>query len=562
MHKKTKHESSLQDRSWVQPLFHSASPLPGSVPESEKSEPEKTHRKIGGMGALWAQHLFDGKPSPNKAATERVQILRNGVAVHEAALADLKPETVIGRHPNADIQLEAQRLAMFHACLWKLDDEYYIESLDAENGTLLNRKKLKLKHPVQLRHGAVVDLPGYQLVFSLPQWPAVEDTEAGVEDIREIPAFFYTSSVAPPPPCPLLSHLVEARESLCVWTEGVTTLKVADIIEETQDVKTFRFAGEEPLLFSYKPGQFVTFLLDIEGLGVMRSYSMSSSPSRPHTLELTIKRVPGGLVSNWFCDRVKLGDVLKIKGPSGKFTCFEYPAKKLLFIAAGSGVTPIMSMCRWIVDTAADVDVKLLASFRSPPDIIFRKELEWMSARHSRFQVALTMTSGWRGTDYWTGLTGRVNRQMITLLAPDYQDRHIFMCGPEPFMHDVKEILRELDFNMSNLHSESFSTSRIAQGITQNAESLKLSEPQHQVTFTKSGITVATDEHITLLDLAEAHGIEIEYSCRAGSCGECEVKCRGEIEMGKDCEIDPQQRAAGFIYTCASVAKSDLELDA
>lgn len=537
----------------------SLKPLPENQADAQERGP-----KIGDSGALWAQRLFEGKPT-GSAAAETMQIFKGGIAIHEVALAELKPETVIGRHPNADIQLEAQRLAMFHACLWRLDDEYYIESLDTAHGTLLNRRKLKPKYPVQLRDGAEVDLPGYRLVFSLPNWPPVEDAGAGIEEgdeIPEAPAFFYSPATTPPPaPCPLLSHLVAARENLCVWTEGIMTLKVADIIEETHDVKTFRFSGEDPLLFSYKPGQFVTFLLNIDGREVQRSYSMSSSPSRPHTLELTIKRVPGGLVSNWFCDRVRLGDVLQIKGPSGRFTCFEYPTNKLLFIAAGSGVTPIMSMCRWIVDTAADVDVKMLASFRSPPDIIFRKELEWMSARHSAFQVALTMTAGWRGTECWTGFTGRVSRQMITLLAPDYLDRHIFMCGPEPFMDGVKEILRELDFDFSNLHTESYGSSRVAQGVASASPSLPLSGPLHKVTFARSGLTVDADEHTTLLDLAEAHGIEIDYSCRSGSCGECEVKCRGQIEMISECELDPAQRAAGFIYTCCSVAKSDLELD-
>ncbi len=556
---------SQRIHSWAEGLFAKPEPSFKRAPENQPEEPHRAHR-IGDSGALWAQRLFEGKATTGRPAAEKMQILKDGVAVHEVALAELKPETVIGRHPDADIQLEAQRLAMFHACLWKLDDEYYIENLDAAHGTLLNRQKLKPKYPVQLHDGAVVDLPGYRLLFTLPNWPAGEDADTGVEEVAEIPeipAFFYTpAATPPPPPCPLLSHLVEARENLCVWTEGIMTLKVADIIEETHDVKTFRFSGEDPLLFSYKPGQFVTFLLNIDGKEVQRSYSMSSSPSRPHTLELTIKRVPGGLVSNWFCDRVRLGDLLTVRGPSGRFTCFEYPTNKLLFIAAGSGLTPIMSMCRWIVDTAADVDVKLLASFRSPPDIIFRKELEWMSARHSAFQVALTMTAGWRGTECWTGFTGRVSRQMITLLAPDYQDRHIFMCGPEHFMDGVKEILRELDFDLSNLHTESFGTGRVAQGIKRDVESLHLSGPLHKVTFTKSGLTVDTDEHITLLELAEAHGIEIDYSCRSGSCGECEVKCRGQVEPSQECEIDEQQRLAGFIYACSCVAKSDLELDA
>ncbi|WP_419626724.1 2Fe-2S iron-sulfur cluster-binding protein, partial [Thiolapillus sp.] len=84
---------------------------------------------------------------------------------------------------------------------------------------------------------------------------------------------------------------------------------------------------------------------------------------------------------------------------------------------------------------------------------------------------------------------------------------------------------------------------------------------QHRVKFTRSGISVATDEHITLLELAEAHGIEVDYSCRAGSCGECEVKCRGEVAVGEECEIDARTRAEGFVYACCSTAKSDLEID-
>jgi ferredoxin len=122
--------------------------------------------------------------------------------------------------------------------------------------------------------------------------------------------------------------------------------------------------------------------------------------------------------------------------------------------------------------------------------------------------------------------------------------------------------LRELDFDLSKLHSESFGTGRVAQGTKKETPSLALSGPLHQVRFTKSGLTVDADEHIRLLDLAEAHGIEIDYGCRSGSCGECEVKCRGQVEMTPECEIDAQQRAAGFIYACTCVAKSDIELDA
>ena len=274
--------------------------------------------------------------------------------------------------------------------------------------------------------------------------------------------------------CPLMSHLIDKHDKIAVWSKGTTILQVADIIDETRDTKTFRLvSNDSPILFSYQPGQFITFLLNINGEEVQRSYSMSSSPSRPHTLELTIKRVPNGFVSNWLCDNVKLGDKLTVKGPSGKFTCFHYPSSKIMFLAAGSGITPVMSMARWIVDTAADVDAKFIASIKSPSEIIFRKELELLSARHGSFQVALTVTSSWQSTEFWTGFTGRISPQMVEIVAPDFRERHIFMCGPDVFMEEMKEMLRGLNFPMANLHSESFTAGRVAKGVATHPEKNK-----------------------------------------------------------------------------------------
>lgn len=281
----------------------------------------------------------------------------------------------------------------------------------------------------------------------------------------------------------------------------------------------------------------------------------------PHLLEVTIKRIQGGLVSNWFCDHVKLGDLLTIKGPTGKFTCFNYPANKILFIGAGSGITPILSMCRWIADTASNVDVKLLASFKSPPDIIFRKEFEMLSARSRSFHVGVTVTSGWHGTEFWTGFTGRVNVHMLNMFVPDIHERDIFLCGPEPFADNVKKLLRDMGYDMSRFHTESYGSGRSAQESGDIDKSLRLKGPLHKVTFTKSGKTVDTDENITLLELAEAHGIEIDYSCRSGTCGECEVKCKGNVKVSPFCEIDAKTRNSGFIYACCSIVASDLELD-
>ena len=527
----------------------------------------RKHHDVTGHGSesqsiksdLGLRKMFQGLPL-NSNPGDKMKIWKDGVVVHEIPLMQLGSETLIGRHPTVDLQLESYKLALFHAVIRQHNGKYFLEGLDEESGTLLNRRKLKLKTPVQLRDGSEVDIPGYRLEFAIADAPPLDDeSEPDTEELEDIPVFFYTPP--PPPASPLLVNLIENRDELGIWSEGITTVKVVDIIEETHDTKTFCFVNKDPMLFCYRPGQFVTFILDINGQEVKRSYSMSSSPSRPHLLEVTIKRVPGGLVSNWFNDHVKLGDNLTIKGPSGKFTCFEYPSNKMLFIGAGSGITPIISMSRWIADTASDVDVKLLASFKSPADIIFRKEFELLAARKRSFQIAITLTSSWHGTDYWTGFTGRIDQEMLNVLVKDLHDRHVFMCGPEPFADGVKKTLQDMGFNMANLHTESFGSGRSAQG-SQGGRSLELKGPLHRVTFAKTGLTVDCDEHVSLLELAEAHGIEIDYSCRIGSCGACEVKCKGDIKVSEDCEIDDKTKAAGFVYACCSRSLSDLELDA
>jgi glycine betaine catabolism B len=515
--------------------------------------------KVGDTGELWLKHLFEGKPDVANSG-DKLRVYKSGAVVYEIPLQQLKQQTIIGRHPDADLQLESQKMAMFHAVIHKKDEKFYIESLDADSGVLIKNKKLNLKTQVQIRDGMQIDFPAFRLEFTIASSPNdANDVAFEAEELIDIPDFFYKPP--PPPPSPLLINLVEDFGHIKIWNGGVTVLKVVDIIEETHDCKTIRLAGKEPLLFSYKPGQFITFILNIDGREVRRSYSMSSSPSRPHLLEVTIKRVPGGLVSNWFCDRVKLGDELTIKGPAGKFTCFNYPSSKMLFIGAGSGITPILSMSRWIADTASHVDVKLLASFRSPPDIIFRKEFELLSARNRGFQIGVTVTSGWHGSDFWTGFTGRINGHMLDMFAPDLHERDIFSCGPEPFASNVENILRDMDYDLSHYHTESYGSGRSAQESVDVDQVLQLKGPLHKVTFVKSGKTVDADENITLLDLAEAHGIEIDYSCRAGSCGECEVKCKGSVRTQPYCEIDEKTRNAGFIYTCCSMAASDLALE-
>jgi ferredoxin-NADP reductase len=536
-------------------------PAPVIVADGPRGSSRPQSETLVRRRKTWVDRLFAGEESYANSP-DKIVILQNGVEIEDVPIELLGSWTIVGRHPRAHIQLEAYKLGLFHAAFHKKDGRFYLRAIDLECGTLLDRKKIKAGMPVPLRDGSLVDIPGYQLRIRLANSQATAGEKiAEAEELAEIPSYFY---VPPPAPfSPVLANLIEDRAAIALWSDGVTSLKVADIIEETADAKTFRLVGEKPLLFSYRPGQFVTLLLSIDGEYIERSYSISSSPSRPHVLELTVKRVPGGRVSNWLCDHVMLGERLTIKGPAGKFSCFDCPASKMLFIGAGSGITPIMSMSRWIVDTTADVDVKFLVSFKSPADIIFRKELELISARHSCFRVAVTLTSAWpRRTEPWTGLTGRFDKSMIHALVPDLDQRHVFLCGPEPFAAELRRILQELGFDQAKLHSESFGSSRVAGGGKRVPMPLALSEPRHRVHFMKSDRTVETDETVTLLDLAEAHGIEMDYACRTGSCAECEVSFTGMLSEKPEFEKERRRKVNGIAFACCSVALSDLEVEA
>jgi ferredoxin-NADP reductase len=547
-----KEEDNKKD--WASQLFNEK-----NIPKKAVAEEDLISKKSSitpTSGAFWVNQLFEGKiPTPN-TIQNKLQIIKNGLVVYELDLHEAKVETIIGRHPSADIQLEGARVSMFHIAIIKqAEDQYFIQDLGSESGSFLNGKRLLAKEATQLRDGYIIELPDFYLKCSLPKIPALTDE---LETIKNLAAITLPS-IEKPKSCPLISHLIEDSNKVTVWSKGTVILRVADIIDETYDTKTFRLmADETPILFSYQPGQFITFLLMIDGKEIQRSYSLSSSPSRPHILEITVKRVPNGLVSNWLCDTVKLGDRLKLKGPSGKFTCFNYPSTKIMFLAAGSGITPIMSMARWIADTATNIDAKFIASFKSPSEIIFRRELELLSARHSRFRVALSVTASWHSTEFWTGFTGRITPQMIEIVAADFRERHIFMCGPDQFMEEMKVMLRNMDFPMANLHSESFGVGRVALGVTTHTEN----RGQYEVKFVKSGVTIKTDGKKSILDLAEANGVEIDYSCRAGYCGDCKMKVTGEVKMPVGAEIDDNEKRQGFVYTCCGFPQGDVEVEA
>jgi ferredoxin-NADP reductase/anaerobic selenocysteine-containing dehydrogenase len=356
--------------------------------------------------------------------------------------------------------------------------------------------------------------------------------------------------------------------NLSIWNGQATPLYVTDIHQETHDVFTFRFQGDPLCRFVYAPGQFCSLVLTIDGKKVVRSYSISSSPTRPFSLDVTIKRVPGGLVSNWMPDNVRIGDRIEVSGPRGRFHLVpgEVP-EKVLLLGAGSGITPVMSMARWICDLSAEVDVHFINFVRSPDDVIFEQELAMLATRHRSFapvNVSATRT----GRHGWTGMTGRISREMLDMTVPDLRERHVYMCGPQPFMDVSRALLEEMGFPMTQLHSESFGglrTSAITKAAPLGATE---GDSTHEdgawtVAFARAGKTVRTSGKLPLLDVAEQNDIGLPYGCRSGSCGDCKVRVlRGDVDRGHDDALSDSEHAEGYVLSCVATPRGDCVIEA
>jgi len=345
------------------------------------------------------------------------------------------------------------------------------------------------------------------------------------------------------------------------WTGGELTVRCVAVIQETHDVKTFRFVGVKPLLFSFKPGQFVVLDLKIENKSVKRSYSISSTPSRPHTLDITVKLVPSpinqpdiprGLVSNWLHDNLKKEDKITLNGAFGTFTCVDNPSRKLIFISAGSGITPMMSMSRYLLDQAFDVDIIFIHSARTPHDIIFGQELKLMAAQYAdNFKLAITVTGSEQRFSSWYGYKGRLTSSMLEVISPDLLERTIYVCGSNTFMVSVKETLINMNFSMEQYHEESFGEKSIVNDLTKNniadlqlnSANENMTNGTHIVVFANSGKEVNCSPEESLLEVAEKIGVSIPSACRSGNCGICKQKLiEGEVnyeqETNYKCEDD------------------------
>lgn len=362
--------------------------------------------------------------------------------------------------------------------------------------------------------------------------------------------------------------------SPAVWGEDdSSTLVCRQIQDITHDVKTFLFEADQPSLFQHDPGQFITLQLEIDGRSISRCYTISSPPSRPHLLGITVKRQPGGVVSNWLHDTMTPGKRISADGPFGVFTIARHQSAKYLFLSGGSGITPVMSMTRALYDLGSDADVVFVHNARTPSDIIFRRELETIASTVPTVRVVHVCERDSPG-EPWGGLRGFLSVEMLQLIAPDLTERVVFCCGPAPYMAAVRRMLVDADFDMQNYHEESFSFDDLtmkefsAHGTTDavvdhGGPGDASETTTYSVEFVRSGRTFTCADDENVLDAAYAAGLSPASSCGQGMCGTCKTTMlSGTVDMQHDGGIRPREIAQNKILICCSKPLSDLTIDA
>jgi glycine betaine catabolism B len=323
--------------------------------------------------------------------------------------------------------------------------------------------------------------------------------------------------------------------------------------QETHDVRTFVFRPDQPRLLQFLPGQFMTFELD--AIGQQRCYTIASPPTRPFRIEVTAKR--SGPASTWLHDHLSPGMRLRVSGPSGDFSFGAEPRGKYLFLAAGSGITPLMSMARATHDLGTDADIILVQSARTEADLLFPGELRAMTARPG-FRTASIVERDAPGTR-WDGFRGRISAPILAALAPDLLAREVLCCGPAQYMTSVRALLTAAGFDFSRYREESFT---FAGGEPEPQPVAASAAEGFKVVFSRSARTIACPPDMTVLAAARAAGLRLPSACQKGVCGTCKSHMTaGKVEMRHGGGIRQREIDAGMVLLCCSTPTSDLVVE-
>ncbi|MGD1255525.1 2Fe-2S iron-sulfur cluster-binding protein [Mycobacterium seoulense] len=341
--------------------------------------------------------------------------------------------------------------------------------------------------------------------------------------------------------------------------DHVLELQIAEVVAETDDARSLVFAVPDdpgdpdipPERLRYAPGQFLTLRVPSERTGsVARCYSLCSSPFTDDALTVTVKRTAGGYASNWLCEHARAGMRIHVLAPSGNFVPKTLDDDFLL-LAAGSGITPIMSIAKSALAEGGG-QVTLLYANRDEKSVIFSDALRDLSAKYpDRLTVVHWLES----------LQGMPSVAALAKLAAPYTDRPVYICGPGPFMDAARDALESLKVPAAQVHIEVFksldSDPFAAVKIDDTAPG---DAPPATAVVQLDGEThtVSWPRNAKLLDVLLAKGLDAPFSCREGHCGACACTLRsGKVSMEVNDVLEQQDLDDGLILACQSHPESD-----
>lgn len=376
----------------------------------------------------------------------------------------------------------------------------------------------------------------------------------------------------------LLTAVDQGTQRLELSSKGTHRLVCTHVRKENASVKTYTFVKEDLTAWAYMPGQFLTFEIPTADGILRRSYSISSSPYQPYSIDVTVKHLPQGVGSTWFAEHMGVGQVITAHGPHGHFSILHSTISqrkpKIALFAAGVGITPLMSMLQYLIQSKHECDVIFVNRIHSQQDLIFANRLSALHPESNQSITQITISSDPSG--HWDASLGlckddgakEMSPEVIQKLIPDITERDVYLCGPDSFKDSVLASLSFLNFDTKRFYSESFG------GINQKGSALLHGEHAEQVgsmvdsylkhlnqdiapedecfiEFKKSGKTLRCAKGDLILDVAEFNGIAIANSCRTGSCGTCICHLsEGSVAMDNEDGLSPAELASGNILTC------------
>ena len=342
------------------------------------------------------------------------------------------------------------------------------------------------------------------------------------------------------------------------------SLTVRTIKPETRDAVTVVFDISPDLAdkFRYIQGQYVTLRATIDGVEVRRSYSICSAV-QDQTLRVAVKRTPGGVFSNWLIEHIKAGDVLEVMPPEGRFHVPLSAAhtKHYVAFAAGSGITPILSIIKTTLLAEPGSQFTLFYGNRASSTILFREELAELKDFYlDRFSLFHVMTREHQVVELLNGrIDGEKAEQLLRQFCRFEPIDDVFLCGPQEMINGIAQRLKAMGFPASHIKIELFTVAEteqqvrrkitVQQDVSECKVKLILDGGEHQFSMRRNE---------TVLNAALAHGIDVRHSCKSGVCATCRTKLiKGQVDMDANYALEDYEIARGFILSCQSYPVTD-----